>query len=229
MIIEVIADTLSDAIAAQEAGASRIELITGVVEGGLTPSYGLIEEVCGELRIPVSVMIRPHSRSFCYSNEDVRMMLKDIEVCKELGATGVVFGTLTADNQIDEDTLKALLDKSEQLDVTFHRAFDEVSDQLAALQVIQKYPQISRILTSGGKQKAMDAVSEYQPLLQWTENCDLNIMAGAGLTPENLERFLKKVNVKEIHFGSGVRYGNSLLRPIDPNKVKEIRQNCLKH
>lgn len=82
MIIEVIADTVEDAIIAEQAGANRIELITGVAEGGLTPSYGIIEAVCKAVSIPVYVMIRPHSRSFSYSNTELNSMVKDIQICK---------------------------------------------------------------------------------------------------------------------------------------------------
>ncbi|WP_260838845.1 copper homeostasis protein CutC [Heyndrickxia oleronia] len=110
MIIEVIADTVEDAIIAEQAGANRIELITGVAEGGLTPSYGIIEAVCKAVSIPVYVMIRPHSRSFSYSNTELNSMVKDIQICKELGAAGVVWGVLNKDGDIDKEALKKLLD-----------------------------------------------------------------------------------------------------------------------
>ncbi|MBX4373255.1 copper homeostasis protein CutC, partial [Mycobacterium tuberculosis] len=83
------------ALIAQKSGAGRIELVTGLAEGGLTPSYGVIERMCKELKIPVNVMIRPHSRGFCYSEEDIEIMIEDISICKKLGAAGVVFGVLT--------------------------------------------------------------------------------------------------------------------------------------
>ncbi|MGG4488075.1 copper homeostasis protein CutC [Metabacillus idriensis] len=224
MIIEAISDSIEDAKIAQAAGADRIELVTGLMEGGLTPSYGLIKSVCSELTIPVNVMIRPHSRSFCYSDEDLNIMLEDIEICRELGAAGVVFGALTNDKKIDEEKLTKLIQASKGLDITFHRAFDEVDDLYTAIGVLQNYPEISRILTSGSKQTAPEAIGELRQLTDRSEGTGLSIMAGSGLTLQNLQTFLEKVNVREIHFGSGIRFESSFMNPIDPNKLKAIRK-----
>jgi copper homeostasis protein len=222
MIIEAIADSLEDAKTAQAAGANRIELVTGLMEGGLTPSYGLIKSVCRELTIPVNVMIRPHSRSFCYTEEDFNIMLEDIEICRKLGASGVVFGVLTNEKNIDEEKLEQLIQASKGLDITFHRAFDEVDYPITALGVLQKYPEISRILTSGSRNKAIDAIEEFNQLTSVSGG--LSIMAGSGLTPQNLLSFLEKFNVREIHFGTGIRYESSYSKPIDPQKIIEIRK-----
>jgi copper homeostasis protein len=224
MIIETIADSLEDAKIAQTAGADRIELVTGLMEGGLTPSYGLIRSVCSELTIPVNVMIRPHSRSFCYTEEDLNIMLEDIEICRNLGAAGVVFGVLTQENKIDEDKVIKLIQASKGLDITFHRAFDEVDHLVTALGVLQKYPEISRILTSGSKEKATEAIEELGKLTDLSARTGPSIMAGSGLTPQNLQAFLEKVNVREVHFGSGIRFESSYQNPIDPNQIKTIRK-----
>lgn len=220
MIIEVISDSISDSIIAEKAGANRIELITGVLEGGVTPSYGLIEGVCRAVSIPVNVMIRPHSRTFCYTKEELKLMAQDIKVCKDLGATGVVFGAINKEKRIDEDALKFLIDASQGLDITFHRAFDEIEDQLQALKTLQNYQEISRVLTSGGEDKAVHALEQLQQLVQQSDR--IEILAGSGLTPSNISMLLDKVKVKEIHFGTGVRYQNSFSQAIDPEKIKEI-------
>lgn len=222
MLIEVIADTLSDALIAQEAGAGRIELVTGLAEGGLTPGYAVIERVCKELKIPVNVMIRPHSRGFCYSEEDIEIMIEDISICKKLGAAGVVFGVLTPQHQVHNDHLKRLIDAADGLDITFHRAFDEADDQFAALESLVQYPQISRILTSGGKRSAAEAAEILKRLHELTDDSHLEIMAGAGLSIENIQAFLEKVPVTEVHFGTGVRFQSSYDHQIDPERVRRI-------
>lgn len=222
MLIEVIADTLSDALIAQEAGAGRIELVTGLAEGGLTPGYGVIERVCKELKIPVNVMIRPHSRGFCYSEEDIEVMIQDINVCKKLGAAGVVFGVLTHNNQVHIDYLKRLIDAADGMDITFHRAFDEADDQFAAMEIIKQYPQISRILTSGGERSAANAAARLRKLNELTADSHLKIMAGAGLSIENITAFLDEVPVTEVHFGTGVRFQSSYDHQIDPERVRKI-------
>ncbi|WP_026562544.1 copper homeostasis protein CutC [Bacillus sp. J37] len=223
MVLEVISISLTDAKDAQKAGADRIELVTGIGEGGLTPSYGMIEQVCGEINIPVNVMIRPHSRSFIYNRDDEKTMVKDIQVCKKLGATGIVIGALTEDRSINQETLDRLIDASDGLDITFHRAFDEVRDPIRSLDILMSYKEISRILTSGGKNKVPDAVIEIQSLLQRSVNSHIEIMPGSGLTAGNLSQFMEQVNISEVHFGSGVRHQLSFSEFIDPNKIKIIK------
>jgi len=221
MIIEVIADSVNDARMAQVAGASRIELISGALEGGITPSYGLIKAVCS-LNIPVNVMIRPHSRSFCYTPEELEIMINDIEVCKKSGAAGVVFGVLTEQNDIDEKVLGQLIEAAEGLDITFHRAFDEVTDQIKALRILQTYPEISRVLTSGGEEAAITATTRLQQLIKESEDSHLKIMAGSGLTADNIAQLLAQASVNEIHIGSGARFNASFSHSIDPAKIAAI-------
>ena len=226
MIIEVIADTVSDARLAEQAGADRIELISSVTEGGLTPSYGLIKSVCEAVKIPVNAMIRPHSRSFCYTKEELEIMAADIKVCKELHASGVVFGANTQDGLVDEAALIDLIQAAEGLDITYHRAFDEVRDQLIALDTLQSYPAISRVLSSGGKTHAIDAVEQFSQLINHSNKTTLSIMAGAGLTVDNLPQFLKQSRIEEIHIGSGARKQNRITEPIDADKLEQIIQIC---
>ncbi|MGW8786885.1 copper homeostasis protein CutC [Heyndrickxia sporothermodurans] len=220
MIIEVITDSKHDSIIAEQAGAHRIELVTGVLEGGLTPSYGLIEGVCQSVTIPVNVMIRPHSRSFCYTEEELKMMAQDIKICKELGAAGVVFGAITEDKRVDEHALNYLISATKGLDITFHRAFDEVHDQFEALCIIDQHKEISRILTSGGKAKAIEATNQLQQLVEKSNRVE--ILAGSGLKPSNISQLLDEVHVSEIHFGTGVRFQDSFYQDIDPEKIQEV-------
>ncbi|TGV02301.1 copper homeostasis protein CutC, partial [Mesorhizobium sp. M00.F.Ca.ET.186.01.1.1] len=156
MLVEVIATSVEDAKRAERGGADRLELISGILEGGLTPSWGLIEAAVKAVSIPVNVMVRPHSQSFCYTKDELRVMKEDVRVVRELGAAGVVFGMLTPDKQLDRDGLELLLEEANGLNVTFHRAFDEAVSQLEALDILLQYPQVKTILTSGGKRTAME-------------------------------------------------------------------------
>lgn len=224
MRLEVIATDLTDAKQAAMHGADRIELVMGIAEGGLTPSCGLIEEVVRQVAIPAYVMIRPHSRSFCYTRDDLEVMVKDIQVVKRLGAPGVVLGALTELKTIDEVALQLLLEAAEGLDVTFHRAFDEVRDQEEALATLLQYRQVTRILTSGGQRSALDAIPQMAKLVQMAQGTHLTILAGSRLTVESLPAFIEQTGVQEVHFGSGVRVDCRSLEPIDPVKVTQIKQ-----
>ena len=222
MILEVIATSIKDAIVAAENGADRIELVSGIAEGGLTPSYGLIKGVVNTIDIPVNVMIRPHSLSFCYNKEDLTTMIEDIKVVRKLGAKGIVLGSLKRDSTIDTTALSQLLSVAGELDVTFHRAFDEVNDQEEALTTLFGFPQVNRILTSGGRQNVLDATNQINKLVGLTSNKSCNIIAGSGLTIDNLKEFIDKTTVKEIHFGSGVRFNGHALEPIDSDRVRSV-------
>lgn len=118
-ILEVIAVDAADAQAAEQGGADRIELVSAMTEGGLTPSYGLIEQVVSKVSIPVYVMIRPHNRSFCYSADDLQVMTRDIHVARELGCAGIVIGALTHEGEIHRSFLQACLLSAQGLELRF--------------------------------------------------------------------------------------------------------------
>jgi copper homeostasis protein len=224
MKLEVIATNLTDAILAEQGGADRIELITGIVEGGLTPGPGLIREAVSRLDIPVHVMVRPHSRSFVYDEHDLRTMREDIAFIKECGAAGIVLGALTPDGVVDTAALDLLLEDTEGLNVTFHRAFDEIQDQLSALKVLSGYPQINRILTSGGPQPAPKSAPQIKELVKASQGTGITILAGYGLTVPVLREFIHTTGVTEVHFGSALRVNGEALQPVDPSKVQSAKQ-----
>lgn len=224
MTLEIIATTLTDAKVAEMYGADRLELSPSMLELGITPSYGLIEKVAEEVTIPFHVIVRPHSHSFIYNEDDVKVMRRDIEIIKLLGASGIVIGPLKEDRTIDEEVLKQLLEVAEDLDVTFHKAFDHVRNQEEALSCLMKYPQIRRIATSGGNQPAPKSISQIKKLIKLTEASSIDIMIAGGLRPENFEAFYQETRPKEVHFGSGVRVEESYMKPIDPKKIEQIKK-----
>lgn len=173
MIIEVIAIRVEDVEIAAASGADRIELVTGIAEGGLTPSVGLVEAAVKASSLPVNVMVRPHSQSFCYSESDMTIMLRDIEVIRAAGAAGIVIGSLDVDGDIHIGQLERFIRTAEGLDITFHRAFDEVQDKQTALHVLAQYPQISRVLTAGGTLPALQSTESIRALqedLSWASH-----------------------------------------------------------
>ncbi|MCU6792015.1 copper homeostasis protein CutC [Paenibacillus sp. WQ 127069] len=222
MILEVIATCMDDALRAEENGADRLELITAITEGGLTPGIGMIEQVAKSVKIPVHVMVRPHSRSFVYDKHDLETMTAEIKAITTTGAAGIVVGALTEEGKIDEKTLESMLTWAGGLNVTFHRAFDELEDQIAGLRILTRYSQISRVLTSGGLHPAPEAIPTIRRLVEESYGSSLQILAGNGLTPEVIKSFIEQTGVKEVHFGSAVRYGRSGLAPIDPIQLRAL-------
>ena len=223
MLLEVIATNLADAIAADQSGADRIELVTGMLEGGLTPSIGLIERAAGSVSIPVNVMVRPHSLSFHYDRYDIQTMVADIRQIRKTGAKGIVIGALTQEGRVDMKLLQVLLAEAGEMDVTFHRAFDETADMSEALDALSGFPQISRILTSGGLAPAPQAVETIRTLNHLASKTHISLLAGHGLTVEGIGAFVRETGVTEVHFGSAVRMDGHPLKPIDPQRIAAIR------
>ncbi|MFS0558633.1 copper homeostasis protein CutC [Brevibacillus sp. 179-C9.3 HS] len=224
MLVEVIATSVEDAKRAEQGGADRLELISGILEGGITPSWGLIDAVVKAVSIPVNVMVRPHSQSFCYTAEELGVMRQDVRIIRELGAAGVVFGMLTSDNKLDQRGMELLLGEAGGLNVTFHRAFDDAVDQIEAARILLEYPQVHTILTSGGKKTAVEGADCIEQLVKLTENTHLTILAGSGLSLANVGDLVKRTGVQEVHFGSAVREEGQALRYVDVERVAAIKQ-----
>lgn len=228
MILEVIATNVKDAIDAQKYGADRIELVSGIAEGGLTPSYSTIKHVINNVTIPVHVMIRPHSRSFTYDQYDEEVILSDIDICNELGASGIVFGALTKEKTIDKNLLGKVCKRTNGMNFTFHRAIDEATDIIAALHILKQYPEITHILTSGGMNSAIDGEEVIKQMIDLTKQSEIKILAGSGLSIYNVAKFIHHTNVNEVHFGSGVRKNQSSIEKIDSYMMEKLIEQ-LKH
>ncbi|MFB9861555.1 copper homeostasis protein CutC [Salinicoccus siamensis] len=223
MIIEGIAVTMQDVQDLNDFGADRIELCTDMEQDGLTPSTDLIQEAAAHSNIPVNVMIRPHGESFCYSREDMEKMRSSIRTVRECGAAGIVLGCLTDSGTIDEEALAILLDESGDLDVTFHKAFDAVDDQLAALEILMRYPKIKTLLTSGGQGASVNNTATLKELIEIVERHPLTIMPGGGLNTENVSRVMEAPTRDALHFGTGIREGWSYEGRISKQAVLTIK------
>ncbi|WP_099353830.1 copper homeostasis protein CutC [Fredinandcohnia onubensis] len=225
MLVEIIVQDAVDARMAEEHGANRLELVTAMTEGGLTPSYGIIKDVVQAVSIPVHVMIRPHGYSFTYSEDDKRVILEDINVCKELGATGIVFGSLTESGEIDEAFLEKVIEAADGMKITFHRAIDEAKDIIEAYKTLQKYSDsIQTVLTSGGAPKALEGVENLKTMLALAKKPSPVIMPGSGLSHNNIVELHEKVHATEYHFGSAVRINGKFSEPINGNTIKTIKE-----
>ncbi|CAG9237218.1 Copper homeostasis protein CutC [Paraburkholderia sabiae] len=205
VLLEVIATTVADAKAAARGGADRLELITAMGEGGLTPGIGMIEAVIAAVSIPVNVIVRPHSRSFVYDADDFDVLLRDVRAARLAGANAVVVGMLTASREVDLEALLRVVDVADGMDVTFHRAFDEARDLRRALDVLLSVDGVTNVLTSGGKRSVLDAVDEVRGLVAQAAGSRCTVLAGAGLTVDRVAEFVHATRVQAVHFGSGVR------------------------
>lgn len=199
MVVEVCADSVASAIAAERGGGARIELCSGLVEGGTTPSVGLMEATRAAVSIPVRVMIRPRGGDFCYDETEFKIMRRDIEIARKAGADGVVLGILDVHGNVDVPRTRQLVELAHPLKVTFHRAFDMTADLFRALEDVHAAG-ADRVLTSGGERTAMEGQAAIQRLVK--QSCGrITIMAGSGIKPENARSLVEATGAKEIHVG----------------------------
>ncbi|MDO8365912.1 MAG: copper homeostasis protein CutC [Saprospiraceae bacterium] len=198
MNFEVCACNIQSALAAQRAGANRIELCAALDVGGLTPSLGLIRAAVRALEIPVQVLIRPREGDFCYSDLELEIMLEDIRICREAGAAGVVVGALTVDGQLDLPKIKAMKAAAEGLEVTCHRAFDFTPDPGEALEQLIKMG-FDRVLSSGQSDSAFEGRFLLQKLVLQANN-RIAVMPGAGINEQNIRAIVEYTGAKDFHF-----------------------------
>jgi len=197
LLLEIAANSLASAVAAQEAGAGRIELCASLGEGGLTPSYATLALTRERLRIPLYVLIRPRAGDFLYDELELETMQRDIEACVKLGCDGVVVGALDADGDIAREPCRTLIEAAGSLGVTFHRAFDLARDPRAALEAIVALG-CERILTSGAQPSACEGAGLIRELVEQA-GARIVVMPGAGVDPDNIAALRAATGAHEFH------------------------------
>lgn len=219
-------------------GVDRVELCASPAEGGVTPSLATIERVAEIDSLDLSVMIRPRGGDFLYSDDEFETMILDIERARTAGATGVVFGILTADGRVDVKRTRRLVEAAKGMETTFHRAVDMANDYEQAVEDIIAAG-CKRILTSGSYDKAIDGIGNIAKAVEISRG-RIEIMAGSGVVAANAKA-LADVGVDALHFSAkrmvagGMEYRNPrismggsaavdeyALRVVDENEVNEI-------
>ncbi|OTA19584.1 copper homeostasis protein CutC [Xenorhabdus beddingii] len=199
MKLEICCYSISCALIAQKAGADRIELSASPSEGGVTPSFGALQQALQQIAIPVHPIVRPRGGDFCYSNMDFDVMKNDVALMRDLGFPGVVFGVLNEEGHIDMLRMRQLMSLSGRMAVTFHRAFDMCFNPHVALQQLTELG-VQRILTSGQQQNAEMGLPLLKELVRASQGPI--IMPGAGVRMSNISKFLE-IGATEIHSSAG--------------------------
>lgn len=195
-LIEACCDSVMSARLAQEYGAGRVELC-GPGPGGTTPSLGLVARVRDELRIPLHVMIRPHTRDFLYDDDDMDVMRNDIITMRQLGVDGIVVGPLQANGTLHTQQLAELVELARPLKVTFHRAFDAVADQMLSLDLLLLLG-VDYVLTSGQQRTALEGAARLSAL-QHRAGDRLTVLGGGGIRGDHVRTLLMQAPLREIH------------------------------
>ena len=218
-------DDANSAIVAENGGANRIELCSALELGGLTPSIGLLLEVKKHVKIPVFCMIRCRSGDFFYNSCEISTMVSDAKLLSENGADGFVFGFLNGDQNVDIKSCNVFFQSlPRKLPCTFHRAFDFISNQTNALQMLKDVG-FSRILTTGGGPDVSSSLNELKSLYTQSQKVAITLMPGGGVNEANIT-VLRSIGFVEIHSSCSVytsdgAYGTLFNNPL-PNGKRKI-------
>jgi copper homeostasis protein len=200
LAFEVCVDSVESALAAEQGGADRIELCSDLIEGGLTPSYGMLKAARAAVTLKVMAMVRPRGGDFCYSDAEFRVMQHDVATAKDVGADGAVFGLLLPDGTVDTARTRQLIALARPLPVTFHRAFDMTRDPYEALEALTALG-VDRVLTSGQEPTVWEGAELIVELIR-RANGRIIVMPGGGITDRNVGRIVAATGASELHFAS---------------------------
>jgi copper homeostasis protein len=205
VIVEICVESLASAIAADRAGADRIELCEDLQVGGVTPPASLIRDVRAALtHAKLHVLVRPRPGDFVYSNYEIATMQRSIDEAKALGADGVVLGVLKDGGRIDVNATRELTKRARPMRVTFHRAFDRSPDATRALDDVIAAG-CDRILTAGGAKpdgaepvSALDGATGLRTLVAAARNRVI-VLAAGGIRAKNVHDLVATTGVREVH------------------------------
>ncbi|CEO96138.1 hypothetical protein PBRA_004828 [Plasmodiophora brassicae] len=239
--LEICVDSLASSHAAVAGGATRLELCSALAQGGLTPSIGMVRRVVA-LGAPVHVLIRPRPCDFVFTEEEITVIIDDIHECKRAGAAGVVVGALLVDGRIDVDAVRRFCQAAKPIEVTFHRAFDVSSgDPIEDIVALHRVG-VVRLLTSGRSQSAIQGAALISSLVRSAPD-GFCVMAGAGITVDNIGGLLDATGVRAVHASArsampsrsrfwrdGVAMGNDsndrMMMVADQDSVSALKRIC---
>ena len=198
IVKEVCVDNIYDAISAFKKGADRLELCSNLEQDGLTPSYELLSEVKLKLRIPVRVMVRPHSKSFVYNDDELNQMKKTINYCKKMNFDGVVFGCLNEKLELDLQKIEVLSILAKPLKVIIHKAIDLTNSPLKSLNNLIEINSVDGVLTSGGAKTALNGIEALKKMMKVIPK-NFELISAGKITDQNFSLIHKNIKGRFYH------------------------------
>lgn len=199
MKVELCAASIEAIQLAKELSFDRIELCQNLEQGGMTPSPGLIDYALA-YGIETHVLIRPRPGGFRYNQDEIEIMLRDILESKNQGAHGVVIGVLNEFGTIDEKSIEMMVEKAGEMDVTFHRAFDDTFEFEKSIDLLVNLG-VKRILTSGLGSNVELGMENLKSMVKYA-NGRIEIMPGGGVNQNNIKKIVTEVQPSAVHFSA---------------------------
>ena len=200
--MECCVDSVESALEAQKGGADRIELCSALVIGGLSPSVALFEKVKEVLDIKIHVLLRPRFGDFCYTDYEHEIIKEEVRKFRELGADGIVIGTLKPDGSLNKEQMKELISEAGNMSITLHRAFDMCVDPIQTLNDAKELG-IHTILTSGQKNSCINGTDLLAELVKEAGE-EIDILIGGGVDASVIEELLDKTGATSYHMSGKV-------------------------
>jgi len=226
-LLEISVEALESALAAERGGADRIELCADLSLGGVTPGTDLMRTTRAQVRIPIFSMVRPRAGDFVYSTAEFAEMKRSVVGAKEAGMDGVVLGVLTKQHRVDVERTRELTELARPSPVTYHRAFDEITDLHQALEdIIQSGAK--RILTSGGAKSALEGAATLAKLIEAAGE-RIAIVPGAGISSINIAEVARRTRAREFHSGlsAALPYGSNEYEKFE-EEVRKLAAHILR-
>lgn len=222
-MLEVVVETVEDAVAADNGGADQVEVKCDYLEYGLSPTAGMLAEICSCVSCRVLSMVRPHARSFVYSKTDVAVMVSDIRRAESLGIDGFLVGCLTPENEIDIDAIHALKDAAGELGLHFHLAWESTPDTVSTLEQLIELG-IESVRTSGGHGIQGITTQNQQKLKTYVEQTTgrIELFLAGGIRINNLVEVVTSTGICNVHTGSGVRNPETRTGVVSEGKVRRL-------
>lgn len=224
-MLEIIAETLEDALAAEAGGATQLDLKSDFVEDGLTPTAGMVEMICSRVGIDVIVMVRNQVSSMILSQDDISIMCADIKLSAERGAAGFLLGAITDKRVIDEDAVSRFIEAADGLPLHFHLAWEMTEDPQDALDTLMRLG-IKTARTSGGQALGGKAVNRMDAIKKFRKQTEgrMDIFLAGGVRSDNIARLVEGTGVMHAHAGSSVREPENPKGIVIEEKVHQLRQ-----
>lgn len=201
-VLEACVDSVQSAIEAEKGGADRVELCGNLIIGGTSPEKSLVEQIKKHTNLEIRALLRPRFGDFCYDEYEFEMMKADVQMYRELGVDGIVTGILTPDGTLNMQRMKELVSLAGNMDVALHRAFDVSWDPYVTLEQAISLG-LKTILTSGQMNSAWAGRDLLANLVESSEG-RIEILAGAGITPEIIEKLIPYTKVNAYHMSGKI-------------------------
>lgn len=220
-LLEVVVLHPRDVPGADEGGADRLFVVADLEAGGLSPEPSIVSSVCRETEVPARVMLRLND-GLTTTGGELSRLVGLAEDYLSMGASGLSFGFMTPDLDIDVEVCCYLADRLPEVPWTFHRGVDSALSTDRAWRQLLGLPGLDAVLSAGSVRGLGAGCDELVDRAAADPAVAGLLMAGGGLRAEHVP-WLVRAGVRQFHVGATARPGGSWKSYVDPGHVRSWR------